>query len=119
MPGSSTSARITCGPNSGKFRERVFAAADAQHFVIPFAQQRFVTFAGVFLILHDEDALDGMIVGGHQDLNLPAVLGNSKERRRTGSQEPFFPKEPVSAATYCDIALRIQKLRKKPRKKNA
>ena len=40
-----------------EFRESVFAAANAQDVAVPLAKQRFVAFAGIFLIFDDENAL--------------------------------------------------------------
>ena len=40
-----------------KFGEGFFAAADAENFPVPFAQQGFVAFAGVVFIFNDQDAL--------------------------------------------------------------
>ena len=78
MPGSSTSARITLGWKFRKLRERFFAAAHAQHFAIPLAEQRFVSLARVFLVFDDQDALLRCFLGWHLELNLPAVSGKSK-----------------------------------------
>jgi len=55
------------GSEFGKLCERFLARADSQHVVIPLAEEGFVTFAGILLILDDEDALHGMIVRGHQN----------------------------------------------------
>ncbi len=78
MPGSSTSARIKSGLEFLKFREGFFAAAHAENFPIPLAQQGFVTFAGVVFVFDDQDALEFGRFSGHQGLNLPARERKSK-----------------------------------------
>src|SRR5277367_5899487 len=48
-----------------KFGEGFFAAAHAENFPIPFAQQRLVTFAGVVFVFDDQDALEFGRFSGH------------------------------------------------------
>ncbi len=50
-----------------KFRERFFAAADAENFPVPFAQQGFVALAGVVFIFDDQNALLVGIRGCHRN----------------------------------------------------
>src|SRR6204780_3673146 len=61
-----------------KFGEGFFAAAHAENFPIPFAQQRLITFASVVFVFDDQDALDFGRFSGHLRLNLSAVERKSK-----------------------------------------
>jgi len=61
-----------------KLGEGFFAAAHAENFPIPFAQQRLITFAGVVLVFDDQDALEFGRFSGHLRLNLSAVERKSK-----------------------------------------
>src|ERR1700722_10769763 len=61
-----------------KFGEGFFAAAHAQNFPIPLAQQRLITFAGVVFVFDDQDALEFGRFSGHLRLNLSARERKSK-----------------------------------------
>ena len=79
IPGSSTSARIRSRGEFGEFRERLFAAADSKNFKIPLTKKGFIAFAGVFLVLDDQDALLSCEFSEIIKFpNLPAVGGNAK-----------------------------------------
>src|SRR5580693_3270433 len=64
-----------------KFRQSVFTGSYAQNLVVPLTEQGLVALAGIFLVLYDEYAPLGVIVGHRSQSNLPAVQRISKGAR--------------------------------------
>jgi hypothetical protein len=57
-PGQFNVGKDDVGSEFGELRERFFAAADAEKFVIPLAEQRLVSLARVLLVFDDQNALE-------------------------------------------------------------